>query len=73
MRKASRPIQFVLAALTALSLSFGAAAAFAAPGSATDPTIIGTCTSQQDCQNQCVLAGGFAGECDIKGRCHCAY
>ena len=73
MRTTPRPIHLLLALLTAVSLSFGAVTAFAAPGSERNPTIIGTCTSQQDCQSQCELAGGFAGECDTKGRCHCAY
>lgn len=72
MRKTTRPTHLVFALLTAATLSFGAASAFAA-ASNDPPTIIGTCTSQQDCQTKCELAGGYAGECDIKGRCHCAY
>lgn len=72
MRKTPRPIHLLLALLTAVSLSFGAATAFAAPGSERDSAIIGTCTSQQDCQTKCEAYGGYAGECDIKGRCHCA-
>ncbi len=72
MRKASRPARVLLALVTALSLGFGAATAFAAPGTARS-AIIGTCTSQQDCQDKCVLAGGYEGICDIKGRCHCAF
>jgi hypothetical protein len=71
MRKTTRSTHVLLALMTALSLSFGAASAFAAANE--DPTIIGTCSSQADCQSKCELAGGFAGECDIKGRCHCAY
>jgi hypothetical protein len=66
----SARVPFALAA--AIALSFGAATAFAAPAR-DNPTIIGTCTSQQDCQTKCELAGGYAGECDTKGRCHCAY
>jgi hypothetical protein len=71
MRRTPRSIHLLFALLTAGTLSFGAASAFAAASD--NPTIIGTCTSQQDCQTKCELAGGFAGECDTKGRCHCAY
>ncbi|HEX6910908.1 MAG TPA: hypothetical protein VF142_10955 [Longimicrobium sp.] len=72
MRMTARPTHLLFALLTAATLTFGAATAFAAPASERDSAIIGTCTSQQDCQTKCEAVGGYAGECDTRGRCHCA-
>lgn len=64
---------FVLAVLAALG--FGARVALAQDALLTcPPPAIGTCTSQQDCQNQCDAIhgqGNSDGVCQISGCCIC--
>jgi hypothetical protein len=65
---------FVLAVLAALG--FGARVALAQDGLMTcPPPAIGTCTSTQDCQNQCddlyPPDGTTVGQCSIGNCCTC--
>lgn len=70
-----RSVRALFALAAAMSLGFGATTAFAGPSALPycfGGAIVGTCTSQQNCQTKCVQAGGYAGECDSRGCCHCA-
>lgn len=76
MRGNPRPIYLLYAVLTAVSLSFGASSAMAAPnakGPCVGAAVIGTCSTQPGCQADCERAGGYEGICDSGGCCHCAF
>jgi hypothetical protein len=62
--------------LLAASLTFGVSSVFSQAETnvcRTDPpTYLGTCSSEAECDEKCLAAGGFDGIC-TNGCCICAY
>jgi hypothetical protein len=55
----------MFALLLAASLTFGVTSVFAQVGVPCDnpPTLLGACSSQEECHSRCLGYGGFQGDC----------
>ena len=58
----------LFALLLAASLTFGVTAVFAQVGGPCDyspPTVLGACSSEQQCDDRCAAHGGWEGDCVV--------
>ena len=65
---ANRLFAPLFALLLAASLTFGVTAVFAQVGAPCDydpPTILGACSSEAECDDDCAQHGGFQGDCIV--------
>ena len=64
-----------LAVLLAGSMTFGVSSALAqvrAPCDYDPPTVLGYCSSEEECDRMCIGSGGFDGFCTFDNCCLCA-
>ena len=73
-RVGNRLATSALALLLAGSLTFGVSSALAqvpGPCDYNPPTVLGYCSSEQECENRCIGSGGIDGICS-ENCCFCA-